>query len=235
MKINRLQLLRVMCVFFLFLITGIISPAYGEQAAYSGLYYPPESQLQIVPEFLQPEMLCFCSKCCIRPNLPECLFGGIKCPRCCMVQPYCAGPTTVVVIRHGEKACDNCDALSSDGLARAAELVHVAGDTKISAIYTTDTQRTKKTVANLASRLNLNPIIYDDYATLKNWVLSGHKSQTVLVAGHSDTIDSIITTFGGRTNSCPVAYNEFDNFCVITIGCDSRDISVLHLHYGVKT
>src|SRR5687767_15049965 len=66
--------------------------------------------------------------------------------------------TTVILIRHTEKNVepDNPNpALSPDGIERAQTLVHVLGQSGISAVYATQYIRTQLTVAPVASHLGL--------------------------------------------------------------------------------
>jgi len=221
-------------VSLIFLVIGMTSPVLGEKITIDELNIPTDIPLKRTAEFSIYNEIYWCPLCCTHP---ECypMPTLCRCPKYC-VKKQCTSPTTIILIRHADRDGSN-DALTNDGFIRAAGLSHVAESAGISTIYVTDAQRSKSTVANLASQLNLNPIIYpfNEYTKLKNYILTGNKSQTVLVAGHSDTIDHIVTAFGGPMNSCPVTTNsQYDNLCIITIGCDTRDITVLHLHYGAK-
>jgi len=125
--------------------------------------------------------------------------------------------TTVLLIRHAEKSNDS---LSSAGMLRADELVHVAKKAGVEAIFATNTNRSQETVQPLATELGLILNIYQQYdeiQELSNKVLTKYAGKVVLVAGHSDTLHTIIEAFGGDPNKCCINGDEFDNLCVITI------------------
>src|SRR5688572_27979724 len=56
----------------------------------------------------------------------------------------CDLPTTLLLVRHAERAGKQ-DALTPAGLARAAELVHVGEYAGVTAVYHSDTVRTRAT------------------------------------------------------------------------------------------
>ena len=56
----------------------------------------------------------------------------------------------VLVVRHAEKISDTDERLSDDGLSRAARLAALLKDADVSAIYSTDTPRTRGTAQPLA-------------------------------------------------------------------------------------
>jgi hypothetical protein len=67
-----------------------------------------------------------------------CLVVGLGVTAC---QRQAAGPTTVLIVRHGEKASEDADApLSDAGRMRAAALSGAAGDAGVAAIYTSHTK-----------------------------------------------------------------------------------------------
>ena len=78
--------------------------------------------------------------------------------------------TTVILVRHAEKNIEpdnpNPD-LSPEGRARAQELVHILGNTGVTAIYATQYGRTLQTVQPLADRLSL-PVNRIDSRTLQS-------------------------------------------------------------------
>ena len=70
--------------------------------------------------------------------------------------------TTVLVLRHAEKASGGVDPpLSSQGQMRAQELVQVAGEAGVTAIYATQFIRTQQTAQPLADHLNLNVNVFN--------------------------------------------------------------------------
>src|SRR5437667_6208314 len=93
--------------------------------------------------------------------------------------------TTIILVRHGERANQAADSpLSDAGFARAKELARILSDVNLNAIYATQFVRTQETVAPLAAARNLRPVIIntgDAYAhELVNDILTHHAGQTVV-------------------------------------------------------
>jgi broad specificity phosphatase PhoE len=132
-----------------------------------------------------------------------------------------------MIVRHADRANDS---LSCAGKKRAKKLAHVVRKAGVTAIYTTDTGRTKATVKPLADSLKLNPIIYynDKLTEFVNQILSAHKGDVVLVAGHGHTVTAIARQLGAdipRTNLL-----DFDNLFVVTRKTDKAN--AVNLQYG---
>ena len=119
--------------------------------------------------------------------------------------PAVPAPATVVlIVRHAERAPGSGDVPISDaGHARAlalAELGKVAG---VSAIITTQLQRTRQTAAPLAEALGITPVVVNtqsDVAKHAGDVANAVRQQaggTVLVVGHSNTVPAIVAALGG--------------------------------------
>ncbi|MGB7925266.1 MAG: phosphoglycerate mutase family protein [Pyrinomonadaceae bacterium] len=115
--------------------------------------------------------------------------------------------TTVLIVRHAEKASDAEDSpLTEAGTQRAQALTRVAGDAGVNAIYTTQFKRNRDTAQPLAQRLGItvtevpvNLTTPGDYGkTLATDITRKHAGQTVLVVGHGNTIASIIEGLTGR-------------------------------------
>jgi phosphohistidine phosphatase SixA len=110
-------------------------------------------------------------------------------------------PSLVVLVRHAEKAAEPAadPPLSAAGAARAADLARVLADAGITRIHTSDTRRTRDTVAPVAEALGLLVELYDPRdlpamaARLRS--LPGRH----LVVGHSNTTDALSGHLGGAT------------------------------------
>jgi broad specificity phosphatase PhoE len=76
------------------------------------------------------------------------------------------------------------------------------------AIYITDYKRTRQTVAPLAARLGLTPIVYDpaDTPGLIARVRAAHGA--VLIVGHSNTVPNIVAALGGERPAA-LAHEDF--------------------------
>jgi hypothetical protein len=149
-------------------------------------------------------------------------------------QPPESNPiTTILLVRHADRGQD--DNLTSDGVVRAKELVHVLEKANIKAIFRTNTLRSKQTVQPLAEFLSLTPIEYaypsNNYQDLTNPIFSSYIGQVVFVAGHTDTLEAITKSLNGNPDNCSLSGNEFDNLCVISTGKPNQT-SVVNLQYG---
>jgi len=152
--------------------------------------------------------------------------------------------TTVLLVRHAEKDLTYVGPqketpLTEDGQARAEKLAHVARKAGVTAIYTTDTKRTKQTVQPLADYLKLEPIIYNSPDELVNqMILSEHNGDVVLVAGHGPTMPDIAQKLGADiTATQPVNDNDYDNLFVVTRKDAAGTIvaNIVNLQYGDTT
>jgi broad specificity phosphatase PhoE len=129
--------------------------------------------------------------------------------------------TTVIVIRHAEKNIEpsNSDPdLSPAGQARAQELARMFSEAGVNAIYATQFKRTQQTVKPLADRLGLTANVVEARNTqeLIRQILTAHRGQTILVAGHNNTAPEIVKALGG--GDFPVIpENEFDNMFIVTV------------------
>lgn len=145
-------------------------------------------------------------------------------------------PTTVILVRHAEKAIvppENKDPdLSLAGLARAQELARMLGESGIKAIYATQFKRTQQTVKPLADKLGLTAVQFEAKKTteLVKQIREQNTGQVVFVAGHNNTVPEIIKALGGP--SLPIIpETEFDNFYILTVQSDGT-AKLLKLRYG---
>jgi bisphosphoglycerate-dependent phosphoglycerate mutase len=65
---------------------------------------------------------------------------------------------------------------------------------------------------------------------LVNRIVTANRGQTVLIAGHSNTVPAIITALGGGSMS-DIPDNEYDNLYVVTIYKFGK-ARVVKLKYG---
>jgi broad specificity phosphatase PhoE len=134
---------------------------------------------------------------------------------CNQTQP---GTTTILIVRHAEKASDAEDSpLTDAGRERAQALVRVAEDAGVSVIYSTQFQRNRDTAKPLSERLGVgttevpvNLTAPGDYGkTLAGEILKKHAGRVVLVVGHGNTIASIVEGLIGRSPKIDaVAYHD---------------------------
>lgn len=107
---------------------------------------------------------------------------------------------TIVLVRHAEKVSEAAHALLSDvGRQRAEKLAHTLADAGITAIFTTEAERTKQTAAPLAKLLHLQPTVIpaNDIAGLLIKLTRQPEDAVVLVVGHSNTLPDVINKLRG--------------------------------------
>lgn len=144
--------------------------------------------------------------------------------------------TTVILVRHGEKAGPSGDVpLSEAGVARAHELARVLGSVKLDAIYTTPYERTRKTAAPLGTKTGLTPVEItagQTYAAeMAKLIRDKHAGGTVVVVGHSNTTRDVILALGG--NIPEIADSSYDDLFIVTL-VDGTAARVLPLRYGAE-
>lgn len=103
---------------------------------------------------------------------------------------------TIVLVRHAEKADGSDDPpLTEAGRQRARALIEAVAGHPPDAIYASQFRRTQQTVAPLATRLGLQVRIDPVTRPIADWaqrfaaqLIADHPGETVLVAGHSNTV-----------------------------------------------
>lgn len=120
--------------------------------------------------------------------------------------------------------------LNAAGRARAQALTGVEGVADVKAIFTSTFARTKQTVAPLAAMLGLEPRVTS--GNLISDLLSGPDGAVVLIAGHSDTVPTMIGALGVAP-PLPIIYEpDFDNLFVVTAMPATRQAALVRLKYG---
>lgn len=143
--------------------------------------------------------------------------------------------TTVLLVRHAER---DDGSLNEAGLERAEQLARVALKAGVTAVYTTDTERTRGTARPVADALDLEPLIYqvsssEEISEFAARLQRDHRGEVVLVVGHNPTVPRTIEALGGNAADCSVGtrYDEFDDLCIVTIYAPGQ-VKVLNLQYG---
>ena len=130
--------------------------------------------------------------------------------------------TTVYIVRHAEKdtltKTDDPE-LSAEGRARAQALSQTLAKRQPAALFTTDTKRTRATLAPLATALKLEPQTYDPKRgrDLADRILKEFAGKSVVIVGHSNTVLSLIDDFGGIPPVDEIRDNEFDYLFVVRV------------------
>jgi broad specificity phosphatase PhoE len=149
-----------------------------------------------------------------------------------------AASTTIILVRHAEKAAEPAadPPLTELGAARAEALVQLVKDAGVRAVISTQFIRTRTTAAPAAAALGITPEVLDARLTpnaTRDSILARHRGQTILVVGHSNTLPALVEAFGAArpADICDAGY---DNVFVVTIPA-SGTTSVVRLHFGAPT
>ncbi|GAB3588356.1 phosphoglycerate mutase family protein [Hymenobacter daeguensis] len=123
--------------------------------------------------------------------------------------------TTIYIVRHAEKDTTGHPTdppLSAVGQARALALRQTLLRRQPVALFTTDTKRTRATLAPLAEALKLEPQVYDPRRgrDLTDRIAKDYLGKTVVIVGHSNTVLSLIDDFGAMLPVEEIKDNEYD-------------------------
>ena len=147
-------------------------------------------------------------------------------------KPEAATPkssTTFIVVRHAERD-GNQDSLSLPGTERANLLGELGKFLNVSAIYSTNTQRTKNTVKPLAEALALEVNLYG--TSDQAWVdklRQQHAADVVLIVGHSNTT-GVIAGLLAAEPPFSINHDEYNTMFIVTT-TEART-SCVRLKYG---
>lgn len=146
---------------------------------------------------------------------------------------YAQKTTTFILMRHAERAAMGDDpVLHPEGEGRAAVLAMLFEKADISAIYSTDFNRTKMTVAPLAKIHGLDIQLYEwkNQKTLLKNILEENKGGTIIIVGHSNTTPYLANLLVGKKVFKTYLENDYGNLLIITttkVGAGK----LLHLRY----
>lgn len=145
--------------------------------------------------------------------------------------------TTVIIIRHAEKATTPQDnpVLTTEGQARAQLLSQMLEGAGVKALYASQYARTQLTVQPLGERLGLPVTVVDadDAKGLVRKILSEHAGETVVVASHNNRVPIIIAALGGGAIQ-PITEAQYDRMFVVTV-YRWRKAKVFVMKYGAPT
>ena len=151
--------------------------------------------------------------------------------------------TTVILVRHAEKAAEPREdpPLDETGRARAAELSRMLAATSVAAVISTPYARTRQTAGAVAERAGVEvtvvPVIMDpanpraiskDYYTAMAKEIRAREGGTVLVVAHSNTIPEIIAALGGKAD--PIDERTYDDLFIVTL-VDGAAVATTRLKY----
>ncbi len=124
--------------------------------------------------------------------------------------------TTILLVRHAERAAGSDPPLTPAGHQRAGDLAHALQSAGIDAISVTDRLRTQQTADSVEAQLGLSNIVLAEtaIAELVSQISNNYRGKTVLVVGHSHTLPDIIAGLGVSPPPS-ISANEFDNLFLI--------------------
>ena len=108
----------------------------------------------------------------------------------------------IYLVRHAEKAAGEDPGLTLVGRARAEILAGELRHTGLTAIYSTETRRTRQTAAPIARATGLTVLPYDagSLETFANMLRA--TPGNILVVGHSNTTPQLVKALGGKPENC---------------------------------
>ena len=151
-----------------------------------------------------------------------------------------AEPTTVIVVRHAEKAQTPAGnpPLTAEGSLRADQLADALRDAGVTAIYSTPYARTQQTAAPLARSLGITvtetPIPNRNVAAYATDIAARAKRDggVIVVVGHSNTGGAVIKALGGPDIG-EIADERYDDLFVLTIQ-DGKPTRMVRAKYGQR-
>lgn len=150
-----------------------------------------------------------------------------------------AQPSTVIIVRHAEKATTpGADpSLSEEGKQRALALAASIADAQIGAVITTQFKRTVETAAPSAAGRGLAsatvPATRNMPAHIQaivDAVRARPAGETVLVVGHSNTVPAIIRALGGPAMA-DLCEHDYDNLFILQLGAGAEP-RLIRARYG---
>lgn len=130
--------------------------------------------------------------------------------------------TTYYIVRHAEKqtAAPNMSSdvpLTEAGTQRAEKLKELLRNKNIGYIFSTQTIRTTSTAKPLSEAVNVPVQIYNARDTSNAFILQlkAIQKKSVLVVGHSNTVDDIANKLIGQTVLSDLSDTEYDNLFIV--------------------
>jgi phosphohistidine phosphatase SixA len=152
-----------------------------------------------------------------------------------------AATTTVIVVRHAEKAAQPAadPPLTDAGVARSKALEAALRDAGVTAIVTTQLERTKATARPLADALHITPEVVPTETSVQEHVkkvvaaVLRHGGGVVLVVGHSNTVPEIVEALGGKKPAA-MCDDEYDGLYMVVVS-GTGPAHVVHSRYAAAS
>ena len=146
--------------------------------------------------------------------------------------------TTVYLVRHAEKELTpglTDPPLTAAGEARAEALRDTLHAEKLAACFTTDTRRTRATLARVAIERQLPPLLYDAQkpADLVARLRRDYAGQTVVVVGHSNTLLPLLAAMGVTGAPAEIGDDEYSYLFEVQLPASGAGTLRVR-HYGAQ-
>ena len=142
--------------------------------------------------------------------------------------------TTFILVRHAETSGAGANpGLSVAGQARAETLKNMLAPLTLSAVYSTNYNRTMQTAQPVATAKGLPILQYDptDPEALIDPALVNFPKGIVLIVGHSNTTPEFINAMTGTQDAPFIAEADYDNLFIVQVN-ERGDATLLQLKYG---
>ncbi len=148
-----------------------------------------------------------------------------------------AQPTTVILVRHAEKADDgtNDPHLTLEGARRAEELSYLLGHVQLTAVYSTPFHRTRETAEPSARRQGKKIRLYqpNEQGFLER-MLKEHPGGNILIVGHSNTVPVMANVLTGSEDFPWLHDSVYDNLFIVS-AVELGKAKVTRIRFGVQT
>lgn len=140
-----------------------------------------------------------------------------------------SAPITVFVVRHAEKGPENPDPpLTEAGQQRAATLARIVGDAGVTALFTSEFKRTRETLAPLAARTGLTPVVIpagklDSLITAIRALPPGSRA---VVASHSNLVHLIVQRLSG-VQIPELTDQQYDQLAIVEVHGEGKGEAVV--------
>jgi len=147
--------------------------------------------------------------------------------------PRPEGPSLrLVAVRHAEKAEGDDPPLKPEGEARAMALADLLQGLPLTAVYSTDTRRTRDTARPTAEAHGLPVTTYAPADQGPLALRLRDEGGVVLVVGHSNTVPGFVEALGGPPAQ-DIPHEEYDRYYQVE-AADGRPTVVQVLRYGAR-
>lgn len=126
------------------------------------------------------------------------------------------GSTTVILVRHAEKAAGEDPGLEPAGQARAEALAALLSESGLDAVFVSEYRRTQETAAPAAAAAGLVPVVVPAMETdrLVGLLKGHHRGEVVLVVGHSNTVPEVAAGLGADVGA--IGEDEYGGLWIVS-------------------